>query len=52
MKLGPLLLYIYIYINDVPPTVNTFSEPILLANDTSVIISGKNFDDSSTVSCE
>jgi hypothetical protein len=32
------------YINDLPPTINTFSEPILFADDISVIISSKNCD--------
>jgi hypothetical protein len=31
-------------------TINTLSEPILLADDTNVIISSKNFDDFSTMS--
>jgi hypothetical protein len=39
-----------IYINHVPPTINTLSEPILFADDTSVIISSKNYDDSSATS--
>jgi hypothetical protein len=38
------LLFI-IYINDLPPTLKTLSIPIILADDTSVIISGKNLDD-------
>jgi hypothetical protein len=46
--LGPLLFIIYI--NDLPPTKNTLSEPILFADDSSVITSSKNFDDSSTIS--
>jgi hypothetical protein len=46
--LGPLLFIIYI--NDLPPTINALSEPILFTDDTSVIISSKNFDDFSTVS--
>jgi hypothetical protein len=45
--LGPLLFLIYI--NDLPPTVNTLSEPILFPDETSVIISSKSFDDFSTV---
>jgi hypothetical protein len=43
-----LLLFI-MYINDLPPTINTLSEPTL-ANDTNVIISSKNFDDFCTMS--
>jgi hypothetical protein len=38
------------YINDLPPTINTLSEPTLFTDDTSVIISSKNFDDFSTMS--
>jgi hypothetical protein len=41
--LGPLLFIIYI--NDLPPTINTFSVPIIFADDTSVIISSKHLDD-------
>jgi hypothetical protein len=39
--LGPLLFIMYI--NDLPPTINTLSELILFADDISVIISGKKF---------
>jgi hypothetical protein len=39
--LGPLLFIVYM--NDLPPTINTLSEPILFANDTSVIISSTKF---------
>jgi hypothetical protein len=39
-----------IYINDLPPTINTLSESILFANDTSVIISSSTFDDFSAIS--
>jgi hypothetical protein len=46
--LGPLLFIIYI--NDLSPTINTLSEPILFTDDTSVIVSGKNFDDFPTMS--
>jgi len=45
--LGPLLL---IYINDLPPTINILSQPILFADDISIIISSKKFDDFSTIS--
>jgi hypothetical protein len=38
--LGPLLFIIYI--NDLPPTMNTLSELIILADDTSVIISSSD----------
>jgi hypothetical protein len=41
--LGPLLFMLYI--NDLPPAINTFSVPIIFADDTSVIISSKNLDD-------
>jgi len=40
--LGPLIFIIYI--NNLPTTINTLSEPILLADDTCVIISSKNVD--------
>jgi hypothetical protein len=40
--LGPLLFIIYI--NDLPPTVNTSSIPIAFADDTTVIFSSKNLD--------
>jgi hypothetical protein len=46
--LGPLLFIIYI--NYILPTINTLSEPILFTDDTSVIISSKNFDDFFTMS--
>jgi hypothetical protein len=38
------LLFI-VYISDLPSTINTLLEPILFADDTSVLISSKNFDD-------
>jgi hypothetical protein len=41
--LGPLLFIIYI--NDLPLRINSLSEPILFADDTSVIISNRNFED-------
>jgi hypothetical protein len=46
--LGPLLFLIYI--NGPPPTINTLSEPILFADDISVMISSKKCDDFSTIS--
>jgi hypothetical protein len=45
--LGPL--HFIIYINVLSPTINTLTEPILFANDISVIISSKNFDDFSAM---
>jgi hypothetical protein len=46
--LGPLVFLIYT--NDLPPTLNTSSNPILFADDTSVIISNTNLDDFCTIS--
>jgi hypothetical protein len=46
--LGPLLFITYV--NNLPSTVSTFQESILFTDDTSVIISSKNFDDFSTMS--
>jgi hypothetical protein len=46
--LGPLLFIIYI--NDLPPTTNNLSKPIIFADDTSVLNSSKKFDDFSTIS--
>jgi len=43
-------LLLIIYINDILPTINILSEPILFADDTSVIIYRENPDDFSTVS--
>jgi hypothetical protein len=41
--LGPLLFIIYI--NDLPLKINTISDPILFADETSVIISKDTCDD-------
>jgi len=38
------LLYI-LYINSLPPRINTVLEPVKFADETGVIISSKNFDD-------
>jgi hypothetical protein len=46
--LGPLLFILYI--NDLPPTMNTLSEAILFVVDTSLIISSKHFDHYSAMS--
>jgi hypothetical protein len=46
--LGPLLFIIYI--NDLPLKINSLSEPILFADDTSVIILNRNFEDFCTIS--
>jgi hypothetical protein len=45
--LGPLLFITYI--NDLPSTIRTLSEPIIFADDTSVIISNNSFDDFCTL---
>ena len=42
--------HIYIYINSLPLRINVVSEPILFADDTSTIISNRNFKQFSTVS--
>jgi len=34
-----------IYVNDLPLRINAVSEPILFADDTSVVISSRNFED-------
>jgi len=44
--LGPLLFLVYI--NDLPMRINSLAEPMLFADDTSVIISNRNFTDFST----
>ena len=41
--LGPLLFIIYI--NGLPLRINSASEPVSLADDTSVVISSRNFED-------
>jgi hypothetical protein len=41
--LGPFLFILYI--NDLPPTINTLTEPIIFVDDTSAIIPNKHFDD-------
>jgi hypothetical protein len=46
--LGPLLFLVYI--NNLPLKINSFAEPVLFADDTSVIISNGNFRDFSTTS--
>jgi len=46
--LGPLLFKIYI--NDLPLRINSVSEPTSFADDTSVIISSRNFKNSRSVS--
>jgi hypothetical protein len=43
-------LFFIIYTNDLPPTINTLSEPIILADDTSFIISCKKSNDFHTLS--
>jgi hypothetical protein len=44
--LGPLLFLVYI--NDIPLQINSLAEPVLFADDSSVIISNGNFVDFST----
>ena len=39
-----------IYINDLPLRINSLSEPVLFADDTSIIISNRNFEDFCSVS--
>jgi len=34
-----------IYINDLPLRINSVSEPVLFADDTSVVVSRRNFED-------
>jgi hypothetical protein len=45
--LGPLQFLVYI--NDLPLRINSFAEPILFADDTSVILSDRNFIEFSTI---
>ena len=45
------LLSFIIYINELPLRINSVSEPILFAHETSVIISSRNFEDFYSVSC-
>ena len=44
----PLLFILYIY--DLPLRINSVPEPVLFVDDTSVIISSRNFEDFSSVS--
>jgi len=44
------IIYIYIYIYDLPLRINSLSEPIVYADDTSVIISNRSFEDLCSVS--
>jgi hypothetical protein len=44
-----LLLFV-IYINDLPPTINTLSEPLIFADNASAIVSGENFHEFCTMS--
>ena len=43
--LTPGSLFLIIYINYLPLRINSLSEPILLADNTSVIITGRNLED-------
>jgi hypothetical protein len=43
-------LFFIIHINDLPLKINSVSESIIFANDTSVIITSRNFEDFSSVS--
>jgi hypothetical protein len=47
VNVRPLLFITYI--NDLLPTIRTLSEPIIFADDTSVIITNNNFDDFCTL---
>jgi hypothetical protein len=46
-NLGPLII---IYTNDLPLRIHSVSEPVLYADDTSIIISSQNFKDFCSVS--
>jgi len=48
--LGPLLFIILIYISDILLSINATSEPTLFVDDTSDIISSRNFKDFCSVS--
>jgi hypothetical protein len=48
--LGPLLFIIIVYISDIPLSINATSEPTLFVDDTSDIISSRNFKDFCSVS--
>ena len=41
--LGPLLFIIYV--NDLPSGINQFANPVIYADDTSVLVSAKNLED-------
>jgi len=41
--LGPLLFIIYV--NDLPRVINKFANPVIYADDTSVLVSAKNLED-------
>jgi len=48
LVLGPLLFPIYIYISDLPKTVNDKSVRILFADDTSIMVNSRNSKDFQT----
>jgi hypothetical protein len=47
---GPILGPLLIYINYLPLTINAVSEPIKFADDNSIVISSRNFEDFSSES--